>query len=133
MSAQDNIKVVQAYLANHDPKFMAEDATFQDFSQVEPLRGREAISAMLDMFYHTAFSEARAEVRNLVADDKSIVLEFTFHGVNTGSLMGMPPTNKRVEIPMCAIYDVEGGVIRRARLYYDSATMAKQLGLIPRS
>jgi limonene-1,2-epoxide hydrolase len=32
---------------------------------------------------------------------------------------------------MCAVYDVEGGVIRRARLYYDSATMAKQLGLMP--
>ena len=131
MSAQDNIKVVQGYLANHDPKFMVEDATFQDYSQVEPLRGREAIGAMLDMLYQTAFSEARAENRNLVADDKSVVLEFTFHGINTGSLMGMPPTGKRVEVPMCAVYDVEEGVIRRARLYYDSATMAKQLGLMP--
>lgn len=133
MSAQDNIKIVQGYLANHDPRFMAEDATFQDYSQPEPLRGREAIGAMLDMFYHTAFSEARAEVRNLVADDRSVVLEFTFHGVNTGSLMGMPPTGRRVEVPMCAIYDVEGGIIRRARLYYDSATMARQLGLTPGS
>ncbi len=133
MSAQDNIQIVQGYMANHDPKFMAADATFHDYSQAEPLRGREAIGAMLDMFYHTAFSDARAEPRNLAADDKSVILEFTFHGVNTGSLMGLPPTGKRVEIPMCAVYDVEGGVIRRARLYYDSATMAKQLGLMPGS
>jgi steroid delta-isomerase-like uncharacterized protein len=133
MSAQDNTKIVQDYLANHDPKLMAEDATFQDYSQAEPLRGREAIGAMFDMFYRTAFSEARAEARKLIADEASVVLEFTFHGVNTGSLMGMPPTGKRVEIPMCAIYEIEGGLIRRARLYYDSATMSKQLGLMPSS
>lgn len=129
MSAQENIRVVQSYLAGHDPRYMAEDATFRDFSRDVPLRGREAIGAMLDMFYHTAFSEARAEPRGLVADSDRVVLEFTFHGVHTGDLLGIPPTGRRAEIPMCAVYDIEGGVIRHGRLYYDSATLAKQLGL----
>lgn len=129
MSAQENIRIVQSYLASHDPQFMTQDATFRDFSRDEPLRGREAIGAMLDMFYHTAFSDARAEPRSLVADSERVVLEFTFHGVHTGDLMGIPPSGRRVEIPMCAVYDVNGGVIRQARLYYDSATLAKQLGL----
>ena len=129
MSAQENIHIVQAYLSGHQPQFMAEDATFRDFSQDEPLRGREAIGAMLDMMYRTAFSEARAESRSLVADSERVVLEFTFHGVQTGDLIGIAPSGKRVEVPMCAVYDVAGGAIRHGRLYYDAATMAKQLGL----
>lgn len=129
MSARRNIEAVQAYLTNHDPQYMAENAIFRDFTQPAPFRGREAIGAMLDMFYETAFSEARAETRNLFADEARVVLEFTFHGVHTGDLMGIPPTGQRVEVPMCVIYDVAGGAIREGRLYYDSASLARQLGL----
>ncbi len=131
MSAQENIQIVQSYLANHDPKFMASDATFRDFSQPEPVVGPEAIGGMLDFLYNVAFPGAEAEPRNVVADDKSVTLEFTFRGVHQGELMGIPPTGKSVEIAMCAVYDVEGSIIRNARLYYDSATMAKQLGVMP--
>jgi hypothetical protein len=44
--------------------------------------------------------------------------------------MGIPTTGNAVEIPMCVIYGLEDGVIRRGRLYYDGATMASQLGLM---
>ncbi len=131
MSAEDNLKIVQSYLANHDPRYMAEGATFRDYTQAEPVRGRKAIGEMLDTLYHTAFSEAVAETRHVFADDTSVVLEFMFRGVNTGPLGDMPPTGKRVEVPMCAVYEVEGGQIVRGHLYYDSGTMARQLGWQP--
>ena len=41
-----------------------------------------------------------------------VALEFVFRGVNTGPLWGRPPTGERVEVPMCVVYDVEGGIIR---------------------
>jgi len=130
MSAPENIEVVQAYLADHDAKYMVDDAKFFDFSQPEPLQGPEAIGAMLTLFYQTAFSEARAETRNLLADDERVVLEFTFHGVHTGDFFGTAPTGNRVEVPMCVVYDVRDGAIHEGRLYYDSALMSRQLGLI---
>ncbi|MCK4725844.1 MAG: ester cyclase [Anaerolineales bacterium] len=46
-------------------------------------------------------------------------------------MLGIPPTGKPVEIPMCVVYDVEAGIIQRGRWYYDGATMARQLGLMP--
>jgi len=46
-------------------------------------------------------------------------------------LQGIPPTGKPVEIPMCVVNDLADGTIQRGRLYYDGATMARQLGLIP--
>ncbi len=130
MPALENVEIVKAYLATHDAKYMAEDALFHDYSQPEPIKGRAAIGAMLDMFYHSAFSEASAEARCITADDSRVVYEFTFHGINSGPFMDHPPTGKRVEVPMCAVYDVEGGMIREGRLYYDSALLGRQLGLL---
>jgi steroid delta-isomerase-like uncharacterized protein len=123
MSAQQNIRIVRDYLAGRGPELMAEDATFHDWTQPEPIRGREAIEAMFHLLYDEAFPGAAAEYRNWVGNDDCVVLEFTFRGVNMGSFSGRPPTGKSVEIPMCVIYDVKDGTIRRARLYFDSAQM----------
>ena len=123
MSAEQNLQIVRDYLAGRGPELLAEDATLHDWTQPEPIRGREAIEAALHLYYEEAFSGASATYRNWIASEDCVVLEFTFQGVNTGSLWGRPPTGKRVEVPMCAIYDVQDGTIRRLRLYYDSAQM----------
>jgi len=123
MSAEQNIQIVRDYLAGRGPELMAEDATFHDLTKPEPIRGREAIAAMFHLYYDEAFPGASAELRNWIANEDSVVLEFTFRGVNTGSLWGRPPTWKSVDVLMCVIYDVQDGIIRRARLYYDSRQM----------
>ena len=123
MSAEQNIQIVRDYLAGRGPELMAEDATFHDLTKPEPIRGREAIAAMFHFYYDEAFPGASAELRNWIANEDSVVLEFTFRGVNTGSLWGRPPTGKSVDVLMCVIYDVQDGIIRRARLYYDSRQM----------
>lgn len=129
MSAHDNAQLIQAFFASHDVnQFYAEDATFHDLSRPEPLRGRAAIGALLGAFYGEWFTEAHAEPRGLVAGDTAVVAEFVFHGKNTGSLNGAPPTGKVVAVPMIAVYEIAGGKIQHTRLYYDSATMARQLG-----
>jgi len=123
MTAEENLTIVRDYLSGRRPDNMAEDATFADFTQPEPIRGREAIAALFHAYYEEAFPGATAEYRDWIADEHRVVLEFTFRGVNTGPLHGHAATGQRVETPMCVIYDVEGGLIRRARLYYDSRGM----------
>lgn len=131
MSVQENVQLIQEFFASHDAaSFYAENATFHDMSQAAPLQGRAAIGAMLRGFYGEWFTEAHAEPRNLVAGENAIVAEFVFHGKNTGSLNGAPPTGKVVAVPMSAVYEIANGKIQHTRLYYDSATMARQLGWV---
>lgn len=57
---------------------------------------------MYVMFYSEALSNASAEIRNVVAADKGVVIEFVFHGKNTGSLGGavgrsLAPTSTPVD------------------------------------
>lgn len=131
MSAQENVLLIHSFFASHDPTvFFAENATFHDLSQPSPLQGPAAISGMLRALYGEIFTEAHAEPRGMVADENAVVVEFDFHGKNTGSLGGAPPTGKTVTVPMIAVYDISGGKIQHVRLYYDASTMARQLGWV---
>jgi len=131
MSTQENVRLIQSFFASHDAAaFYAENATFHDVSQPAPLQGRAAIGGLMRAFYGEWFTEARAEPRSLVANENAVVAEFVFHGNNTGSFNGAPPTGKTVAVPMIAVYEIANGKIQNTRLYYDSTTMARQLGWV---
>jgi steroid delta-isomerase-like uncharacterized protein len=126
-------KVIEAFAESHDPKYLAEDATYTQMPTSQSFGGRDAITGMLRLFYQDAFSDARGELRNVAIDtEKSIgLIEFTFRGRHTGALMGLSATGRSVEIPMLGVYEIDGDHIQRARLYYDMATLMRQLGQMP--
>lgn len=130
MSAQENIRIIQEYLSSHALQYVAEDVIYHDYSQPEPVQGRQAVDELLDSFYRTGFSDAKLEIRHISANDNSVTLEVTFHGVNTGPLRGHAPSGKRVELPVCGVYDIEGDLIRRVRIYYDTGLLERQLGWV---
>ena len=124
--------IFAAYAEHHDPSHYAEDATFTDMTNIsQPIVGRDAIGSMLAMFYGGAFGDGHYKDSTWIADGHKVLNEFTFVGTHTGDLNGIPPTGRAVELHMMSIYHVEDGYIRWARLYYDSATLLRQLGLMP--
>lgn len=125
--------VIEGYAQSHDPKYFAEDAVFTQMALPQPFTGREAIAGMLRLFYADAFSDAKGELRQVAADSQQSLgfIEFTFTGRHTGALAGIQPTGREVEVPMLGVYEIERGKIQRARLYYDMATLMRQLGQQP--
>lgn len=129
-TTEDTRRVFEAYTEAHDPSHFAEDATFTDMTNPgQPLVGREAIGAYLATIYGQAFTDITADEVELLVDGNVVMLEFLFKGEHTGEFFGIPATGKRVELPMMSVYHIEDGLIRSARLYYDSMTMMRQLGL----
>jgi carboxymethylenebutenolidase len=45
-------------------------------------------------------------------------------------LPGVPPTHKRVEIDIVAVVQFRGDKIARERIYWDQATVLRQVGLL---
>lgn len=127
-----SLQVFMAFLEEHDPAFYAEDGVFHVLALGEPFRGRAAIAEALATFYGGAFTDTDVEYRTLLADGHRVVAEFVYSGTNTGELMGMPATDRRITVPMLGIYEIKGGLIRYGRLYYDVATMMRQLGHLDR-
>jgi steroid delta-isomerase-like uncharacterized protein len=129
VTGQDNLEIVQRFLSQGDLSAMAEDAVFQDITRSEPILGNKAIYEYINNPYNIWFPGGEAEFTNVVLGESSVVMEFTFRGVHQGEMQGIPPTGKAVEISMCVIYDLEDGVITQGRLYYDAASMLRQMGI----
>jgi hypothetical protein len=60
-----------------------------------------------------------------------VVSTGTFTGKNDGPMMGMKPTGKQVTLGYLQIDRLEAGKIKESWLFYNSAAMAMQLGLMP--
>ena len=117
---------MEAYFQTHDVKYVAEDAVFKHMGTGDEYKGREQIGGMLHYMYHLAF-DAKAEITNKIITEKKAVLEFNFIGKHIGEFAGMPPTNKAVNVPTCISYDLEDGLIKKARIYMLGDVMMKQL------
>ena len=128
--SDESRKLIEAFAKSHDPKYFATDAIYTQMPASQSFSGRGAIEDMLRLFYKDAFSEAEGELRNVAVDTEKDIgfIEFIFRGRHTGLLMNIPATGRHVEVPMLGVYELGGGKIQRARLYYDMATLMRQLG-----
>jgi predicted ester cyclase len=58
-----------------------------------------------------ALPDLRVDIQELVAEGDAVVARFTIEGTNTGSLMGAPPTGKKVSARGLTYYRLANGKI----------------------
>ena len=128
MSAERTREIVTRYISSQhaDLSMMADDVVFTNMATGAEHRGRDGVREMLHYIYHVAF-DARAETRTLVFGDDNAVLEADFVGRHIGEFAGVAATNRDVRVPLCVVYDIENGQIRRGRVYLEIPVMMKQL------
>jgi steroid delta-isomerase-like uncharacterized protein len=97
--------------------------------------GREVILA----YYADAdrpFSDIRMDTTLLVEEGDTVVAEYTWRATNTGPLTmptgtEIPATGKTLALSGVSVITVRDGQISSQRDYFDTASMASQLGLMP--
>jgi len=117
---------IEDYLATHDVKYVAEDAVFKQSGTGDEYKGREAIAGMLHYMYHVAF-DAKTEITGKIITEKKAMFEGFFKGKHIGEFAGLQPTNKEINVPICVTYDLENGLIKKARIYFLGEVLMKQL------
>ena len=77
----------------------------------------------------TAFPDQRNELISLRHTDDAVVTEFWLLGTHRGPLAGIAPTGKSFRVQMVALFlfEGDGDHIVCERVYFDSATMLRQL------
>ena len=78
-----------------------------------------------------AFPDQRNELRAMHHTDDVVIVEFDLLGTHLGPLRGIPPTGKAFRCPMTAFFVFDGDRIVCERVYFDSATILRQIGLLP--
>jgi len=80
--------------------------------------------------YKVAFPDMTADVEQLVAEGDLVVSRVRPSGTNTGEMMGMPPTGKRVDLRwVINMVRIANGKIAEEWEVFDQADFAQQLGL----
>ena len=74
-----------------------------------------------------AFPDQRNELIMLHHADDAVVAEFWLLGTHRGPLMGIEPTGREFKCRMAAIFQFQGERLVCERVYFDSATIVRQL------
>ncbi len=81
-----------------------------------------------------AFPDQRNELRRLWPADGAVIAEFDLLGTHEGELRGIPATGRTFRVPMIAIFEFGDEAhpdgITCERVYFDSASMLSQLGVL---
>jgi len=107
---------------------MASNGTYTDPTTGGPLSGEAFAGYMKGLF--SAFPDVSFEIASVgLAAPDLVAAQWIMRGTNTGSMYGLPPTGKSIDIKGADFIRVAGDKIRSVDGYFDSSEAPKQLGL----
>ena len=99
-------------------------ATSEVYDGEEAVRGYYAAT-------RAAFPDQRNVVHAIHHADDAVIVEFDLLGTHRGPLRGIPPTGRAFTCRMVALFLFDGELIVCERVYFDAATILRQLGIGP--
>jgi steroid delta-isomerase-like uncharacterized protein len=92
--------------------------------------GRDGIRQFVQAT-RNAFPDLSVSVDLQVAEGSRVANRYTFRGTHRGTFMGLPASNKAVEITGITVFSISGGQIRERFGYFELATLLAQVGQAP--
>lgn len=105
------------------------DASYEDGPWRDRRAGRPEVRAYYAELLH-AIPDLAIEVQRRHVTKESVMLEVIIRGIHQGAWRGLPGTGRKLDFPLCAVYTFdESDRLAGERIYYDRATVLRQLGL----
>jgi steroid delta-isomerase-like uncharacterized protein len=106
-----------------------ESARYEDEAWGDDYLGRDGVRSFYRQLM-TALPDLEIQVQQRHVTDNAVLLEVLIRGTQLGPWRGLPATGRRVEVPLCGVYTFDDGDrLAGERIYYDRATVLKQLGV----
>ena len=107
--------------------YYSEDVTVQIPGSL--LQGQTAVREQFVRPYITGFPRNRHLVKHMIFGPEEVTVEFTFDAQHTGPFAGYAATDAHVQVAGCGVYqyDLARRQITTASIYFDVATLLKQL------
>lgn len=93
------------------------------------LDGAQPVADFLDGVFE-GFPDFAAHVPLFAHADFGIIAEGRFTGTHKHDWSGIPATGRTVDVPFCALFIFEEDRLIGERLYFDFATLLRQLGVM---
>ena len=99
---------------------------------LNPVSGREGVMQFI-LAFQEAFPDLAFVVEDMIVAGEKIVLRWSMSGTQSGELMGIPPTRRRVRLTGISIYRFEDGRAVESWDELDMLNLLFQLGLLDKS
>lgn len=90
--------------------------------------GAEEVDAYFEET-RTAFPDQRNELIAMHHADGAVLVEAMLYGTHDGPYRGLPPTGRKFEMRFLAVFVFEQDRLICERVYFDQATVLRQLGI----
>ncbi|OBH14481.1 hypothetical protein A9X03_23230 [Mycobacterium sp. E1715] len=112
------------------------EATIATFAQPRyevngvPSDGEEAVRELLHGLM-AGLPDLHADLGKLRHTDDAVFGEGLITGTHNGEWAGIPPTGRRIEIPIVGIFEFDGDHLLCEKVYFDMAGVLTQMGVLP--
>ena len=137
MSIEANKEVVRSFfdtLWNEKRLDRIHELAARDYIDGNPMPGQapglEGAKQKWAMYF-VGIPDLTARIEDLVAEGDKVVVRFTAEGTHEGTLLGVPPTGKRLRVSGISIYRLAEGKIVEHWEEGDRLGLLQQLGVIP--
>lgn len=137
MTSEENKQFMKGFIdkvINKKNVDAANDLVSEDFVEHVPFPGqqpgREGLKFVLHSMF-TGFPDMHWTIQEQIAEGEKVVTRFTWTGTHKGEFMGIPPTNKSVEVWGIVIDVVRNGLFSESRILMDTVGLLQQLGVMP--
>jgi len=120
-----NAHDVEAFLKRLDQKTVWESDAFP-----APFSGHEGARQFFKL-YLTAFPDLRLDIEQLLAADSYVIVRWRCTGTHLGPLAAISPTGRKVALHGCSVIELKASKGGHARVYFDNATLLRQIGVLP--
>jgi steroid delta-isomerase-like uncharacterized protein len=96
----------------------------------QPSDGEAAVRELLQGLMH-GFPDLHAEIGKMRHADDAVFGEALITGTHDGEWAGIPPTGRRVEVPVAAIFEFDEDRLLCEKVYMDFAAVLTQIGVLP--
>jgi steroid delta-isomerase-like uncharacterized protein len=91
--------------------------------------GVDAVRGILEHLY-AAFPDFAVELGPLRHADDAVLVEARNTGTHLGPFHGVPATGRPVDYRVACVFEFHGDQLVRERIYYDVATILRQVGAL---
>jgi steroid delta-isomerase-like uncharacterized protein len=95
----------------------------------EPIDGARNVHELLKSLFE-GFPDFHAEIERLYHSDSIVAAEVRMRGTHRGPWAGIPPSGRRIDVPVMSLFMFNGDKLECEKVYFDMATLMRQLGAL---
>lgn len=107
------------------------DDYVDDFVAIGEFQGKEAVRAFFAELF-AAMPDFDMSIERVVADEGAVAVKWRAEATfSDAPFQGIRPTGRPVSLRGVDFFEIEDGLIRRNTIFYDGASFARQIGMLP--